>query len=107
MQRMTSKLPTIVATFVARGSWQGESHGGVLLVDFEKQKVDLNTSKTVFDGPGGDRGLRGIAFSGNDILIAGSDELFCCGRSFKIRTSSNNRYLKTAMKSVGWSERYS
>ena len=95
---MTFQLPKLIATTVVRGSRQGESHGGVFLVDFEKQcveqHIDLNPSKTVFEGRGGDRGLRGIAFSGNDILIAASNELFCCGRSFKIRTSNKNRYLK-------------
>ncbi len=95
---MTYRLPTLVATTVVRGSRQGESHGSVFLVNFEKQTVaqpvDLSEGKTVFEGHGGDRGLRGIAFSGNDILIAASDELFRCGRSFKIRTSNKNRYLK-------------
>jgi len=95
---MTPRLPKLVATTVVRGSQHGESHGAVFIVDFEKRKVeqqvDLNQSKTAFKGVGGDRGLRGIAFSGNDILIAASDELFRCGRSFKIRTSNKNRYLK-------------
>ena len=56
--------------------------------------VDWNTSHIDFEGRGGDRGLRGIAISGEDILIAASDELFHYDRSFKIRTSSTNRYLK-------------
>jgi len=95
---VTIKLPKIIATSVVRGSRQGESHGGVFAVDFEKQDVtqlfDWNTSKIDFEGRGGDRGLRGIAFSGNDILIAASDELFCFDRSFKMRTSNKNYYLK-------------
>jgi len=95
---MTIRLPKLVATSVVRGSRKGESHGGVFMVDFEKQDtaqlVDWNTSEIDFDGRGGDRGLRGIAFSGDDIFIAASDELFHYDRSFKIRTSSKNRYLK-------------
>ena len=51
---MTDRLPKIIATSVVRGSRQGESHGGVYLVDFEKQKVaqhvDLSVGKTVFEG---------------------------------------------------------
>jgi len=35
------KLPTIIATSVVRGSQQGESHGGIYLVDFQKQEADL------------------------------------------------------------------
>lgn len=95
---MTKKLPTIIATSVIRGSRQGESHGGVFMVNFEKQDVvqliDWDTSKIDFEGRGGDRGLRGITFCDDDILIAASDELFCFDRSFKIRTSNKNHYLK-------------
>jgi hypothetical protein len=38
--------------------------------------------------------LRGIAFDGDDIYIAASDELFCFDRDFSIRASYRNRYLK-------------
>ena len=95
---MTIKLPTLIATSVVRGSQKGESHGGVFTVDFEKQEVkqhvDWDTSNIDFQGHGADRGLRGIAFSGDDILIAASDKLFCYDRNFKIKTSARNRYLK-------------
>jgi len=95
---MTEKLPKFVATSVVRGSRQGESHGGVYTVDFEKQEVeqhiDWNKSDIDFEGRGADRGLRGIAFSDDDILIAPSDVLLRYDRSFKIKTSSKNRYLK-------------
>jgi len=95
---MTHRLPKLIATSVVRGSQQGESHGGVFTVDFEKreveQHVDWNTSNIDFEGRGADRGLRGIAISGDDILIAASDELFCYDRSFKIKTSNKCRYLK-------------
>ena len=95
---MTHKLPKLVATSVVRGSRKGESHGGVFTVDFENQDVeqlvDWNTSQIDFEGRGGDRGLRGIAFSDDDVFIAASDELFCFDRSFKIRTSNKNRYFK-------------
>ena len=95
---MTDRLPKLIATSVVRGSRKGESHGGVYTVDFENQEivqlVDWNTSQIDFEGRGGDRGLRGIAFHGDDIFIAASDELFHYDRSFKIRTSSTNLYLK-------------
>ncbi len=95
---MTHRLPRLIATSVVRGAQQGESHGGVFTVDFEKreveQHVDWNTSNIDFEGRGGGRGLRGIAFGGDDILIAASEELFCYDRSFKIKTSNKNRYLK-------------
>jgi len=94
---MTIKLPKLLATSVVRGSQQGESNGGVYTVDFEKQEIeqlfDLNESEIDFKGLSGDRGMRGIAFSDADILIAASDMLFRCDRSFKIKTFSINHYL--------------
>ncbi len=95
---MTIKLPKLIATSVVRGSQQGESHGGVFTVDFDKQegeqRVDWNTTEIDFDGRGADRGLRGITFSGDDIYIAASDELFCYDQTFKIQDSFKNRHLK-------------
>lgn len=97
---MTIKLPKLIATSVVRGSVQGESHGGIYTVDFDKQEgqqhVDWNTSNIDFEGRGADRGLRGIAFDGEDIYIAASDELFCYDKNFKLRVSFKNRYLKHA-----------
>ncbi len=94
---MTIKLPKLIATSVVRGSRRGGSHGGVFRVDFEQQEVEhhfnWNTSEINFEGRSGDRGLRGIAFSDEDILIAASDELFRYDRSFKIKTVSKNQYL--------------
>jgi len=95
---MTFRLPKLIATSVVRGSQQGESHGGIFTVDFEtrtgEQHVDWNTSKINFEGRGADRGLRGIAFDGDDIYVAASDELYCYDRDFEIKESYRNRYLK-------------
>lgn len=97
---MIKKLPKLIATSVIRGSMQGESHGGIYTVDFDKQEgrqhVDWNTSNIDFEGRGADRGLRGIAFDGDDIYIAASDELFCYDKEFKLKVSFKNRYLKHA-----------
>ena len=93
-----NKLPKLIATSVVRGSQQGESHGGIYTLDFEKQVaeqlVDWNLSEIDFEGRGADRGLRGIAFDGDDIYVAASDELFCYDHNFKIKSSYRNRYLK-------------
>lgn len=94
---MTIRLPKLIATSVVRGSRHGASLSGVFTADFEAREVeqvyDLNTSKIDFKNQSGDRGLRGIAFSGDDILVAASDVLFRCDRSFDIKTFSRNRYL--------------
>jgi len=74
------ELPTLIATSVVRGSQQGESHGGIYLINFAEQRVDQvvdwDTSDIDFTGRGWDRGLRGIAFFAGEIYIAASDELF-------------------------------
>ena len=73
-------LTILVATSVVRGSRQGESHGGVYVVDFDNQRaaqlLDWNTMGIDWQGRGWDRGLRGIAFDGEVVYIAASDELF-------------------------------
>ena len=95
---MSFKLPKLIATSVVRGSQQGESHGGVFTIDFEKresrQVIDWNTGDIDWEGRGADRGLRGIEFDADDIYIAASDELFCYDRDFKQLHSKRNRYLK-------------
>ena len=95
---MSLSLPKLIATSVVRGSQQGESHGGVFTIDFEKQSVeqhvDWNTGSINFEGRGADRGLRGIAFDEDDIYIAASDELFSYNRDFHTQGAWRNRYLK-------------
>ena len=60
-------MTCLVASSVVRGSHQGESHGGVFLVDLVnqrvEQKLDWNTVSIDWQGRGADRGLRGIALS--------------------------------------------
>jgi hypothetical protein len=73
---------------VVRGSSQGESHGGVYVVDLDQQSIeqviDWNTVDIDWQGRGADRGLRGIAFDGETIYIAASDELFAYDPSFEL-----------------------
>ena len=92
------ELPTLIATSVVRGAEQGDSHGGIYLVDFRQQRVsqvvDWNTSEIDFQGRGWDRGLRGIAFHAGETYIAASDELFVYDQEFRIRRSFRNGYLK-------------
>ena len=94
------KLPTIIATSVVRGSQQGESHGGIYLVDFQKQEanlvVDWDDSGIDFTGRGWDRGLRGIEFRGDEIYIAASDEIFVYDPNFQVKRSYKNKFLKHA-----------
>ena len=81
-----------------RGSRQGESHGGVYLVDFGADRaarvLDWNTMGIDWQGRGWDRGLRGIEFDGETVYIAASDELFAYTPDFRPIGSWRNRYLK-------------
>ena len=92
------KFPTIICSSVVRSTHQGESHGGIYLVDLNsgdyKQVVDWNDSSIDWEGRGGDRGLRGIAFYDNKIYLAASDELFVFNKNFEIVNSFRNKYLK-------------
>ena len=95
---MTNPEPTLIATSVVRGSQQGESHGGVYLIDTHsgeiRQTIDWNTSDIDFTGRGWDRGLRGIAFHKNEVYIAASDELFVYEPDFRLKRSFRSPYLK-------------
>lgn len=90
----------VVATSVVRGSQQGESHGGVYVIDFEErevaQAIDWNTMDIDWRGRGWDRGLRGVAIRGERVFIAASDELFEYDPELKLVASYRNEYLKHA-----------
>ena len=88
----------LLATSVVRGSQQGESHGGVYLLDLEPQVAELKLAWDAagidWAGRGGDRGLRGIAFDGEIVYITASDELFAFAPDFSLIGSWRNPYLK-------------
>jgi hypothetical protein len=91
-------LPRVIASSVVRSSHQGESHGGVYLVDFEsgaaKQVIDWDDPTISWQGRGEDRGLRGIAFHGGRVYLAASDEIFVYDPSFRLQTSFRNPFLR-------------
>ena len=82
------KLPRVIATSVVRSAHQGESHGGVYLIDLNSgqydQVIDWNDESINWEGRGGDRGLRGIAFHNND---TGSNRLVIADRRNRIKQS--------------------
>lgn len=91
-------LPTVVTSSVVRSSQQGESHGGVYLVDLERgsyqQVIDWNDPSISWEGRGWDRGLRGIAFHSGHVYLAASDEVFVYAPDFTLVKSYRNPYLK-------------
>ena len=91
-------MTQLIATTVIRGSSQGESHGGIFLANLESGQllhpVDWNTADIDWRGHGRERGLRGIAFHGDHIYIAASNELLVFDQTFKPVASYCNPYLK-------------
>jgi hypothetical protein len=92
--------PTVLVSSVVRATDQGESHGGVYLVDLasgeSRQVIDWNDAGISWEGRGADRGLRGIAFRGDRVYLAASDEIFVYDRDFRQLRSYRNPYLKHA-----------
>ena len=90
-------LPTVLMTDVIRSSQQGDSHGGAYLIDLEsgahERVLDWNEVGIDWEGRGMGRGLRGIAFVGEEIYIAASDELFVFDREFTIQRSFKCPFL--------------
>jgi len=90
--------PTVIVSSVIRSADQGQSHGGVYLVDLAAgladQVIDWNASSIDWEGRGGDRGLRGIAFYDQRLYLAASDEIFVYDRAFRQLGSFRNPYLK-------------
>lgn len=80
-------LPLVLCTTVVRSAHHGSSHGGAYLVDMatgnHRQMLDWNDGAIDWSGRGGGRGLRGIAFQGNEIYIAASDEIFVYDPEFR------------------------
>ena len=91
-------MPRVVVSSVIRSSHQGESHGGVYLLDIAtgmvEQRVDWDDPAISWEGRGADRGLRGIAFHRGCIYLAASDEIFVYDTDFQLKGSFRNRYLK-------------
>jgi hypothetical protein len=91
-------IPKLLVSSVVRGAQQGDSHGGLYVVDIVRgefeQVIDWNTSGIDWEGRGADRGLRGIVISGKDIFVAASDELFVYDPWFRQVASYRNPYLK-------------
>ena len=91
-------MPRVVVSSVIRSSHQGESHGGVFLLDIAagmvEQRVDWDDPAISWEGRGADRGLRGIAFHRGCIYLAASDEIFVYDTDFQLKGSFRNRYLK-------------
>ncbi len=99
----------LLATSVVRGSHPGESHGGAYLIDLDaremRQVLDHDAREIDWRGRGGDRGLRGIAFDGDTVYIAASDELIAYTPEFQRIGSWRNSYLRHCHQITVWERR--
>jgi hypothetical protein len=91
------RLPKIIASTVVRSAHQGESHGGVYIIDLQTEAVEqvirYDEPSISWEGRGGPRGLRGIAFYEDEIYLAASDEIFVYSKDFRFGGSIRNEYL--------------
>jgi hypothetical protein len=105
-QRFRRHIVKLVTSAVVRGSRQGESHGGVYLIDLEAQSaclaLDWNTPDIEWHGRGGDRGLRGIAVDGDRLYVAASDRLLAFSPDFKPIDSYPSPLLKQCHEIAVW-----
>ncbi len=92
------QFPKVIASSVIRSAHQGESHGGVYIIDVAtgdfNQVIDWNKSSISWEGRGFDRGLRGIAFYNKNVILAASDEVYLYSSQFNLLESYRNQYLK-------------
>lgn len=93
-------MSVIAATTVIRGSQRGSSHGGVYLVDLAKQRgahlLDWTRPSIDWSGHGAGRGLRGLAFGGERVYIAGASELYGFAPDFALLGTHTSPYLDHA-----------
>jgi len=94
-------LPTVIASSVIRSTHRGDSHGGIYRINLEtedvKQMFDWDNPNINWEGRGGDRGVRGLAFFGHTFYAVAGNELFAFeqdGDSLKLVASYPNIYLK-------------
>ena len=76
------------------------------MIDFEEQSarrlLDWTTPDIEWHGFGGDRGLRGIAFDGDRIYVAASDQLLAFTPDLKLIESWRNPFLKHCQEIATW-----
>jgi len=90
-------LTVLAVSTVVRGARRGESHGGVYLVDLEGQRgahvLDWTHPAIDWSGHGGGRGLRGLAFDGERVFVAGAGEIYCFAPGFELLEVLRSPYL--------------
>lgn len=93
-----SDLGKVLVSSVIRASSHGESHGGLYLVDLESEEIeqvlDWDEADIDWKGRGGERGLRGIEFYDDKIIVAGANKLQVFDQNWNTINSFSNIYLE-------------
>lgn len=91
------KFSNVLASTVVRASNKGESHGKVYLVNLDSgiinPVIDCNREDINWEGSGGERGLRGIAYYDNQIYLASHNRVHIYNLNFKQVDVIENKYL--------------
>lgn len=99
----------IAATTVIRGSRRGASHGGLYLLDLDKQRgahvLDWTRPAIDWSGHGAGRGLRGLAFDDSHAWMAGASELYRMTPELELAAVLPSPYLADAQALARWEDR--
>jgi hypothetical protein len=99
----------LVTTSVVYGCQPGESDGAACLVDLDAREVRLAAESTRRErrrhGRDRDAGLRGIAFDGETVYVAASDELLAFTPDFRRLGAWRNAYLSECHGVAVWGRR--
>ncbi len=102
-------MTTLVITTIRRGSSEGESHGGIYLLDLEQQRgahvLDWKRPAIDWSGHGGDRGLRGVATHGERLYAASTEELLIFAPDFRLLAAHRSPYLRHAQSVAAFENR--
>jgi len=87
----------VLASSVIRSSVKGEIHGGLYLVDLKRGHVSQILKKDNIDidwsGRGGERGLRGIEFYEDNIILTDHDKILIYDTNFNLQEKHTNQYF--------------
>ena len=87
----------VLASSVIRSSVKGEIHGGLYLVDLKRghvsQVLKRDNINIDWSGRGGERGLRGIEFYGDTIILTDHDKILLYDINFNLQGKYTNQYF--------------
>ena len=94
-----TKFPAVVCSTILRDAQKGEEHGNIYVVDLETNEPQHTYSFTDdnidWEGRGGERGLRGIAFYGEYVIVAATNSILFFDTTLGLVRRVTNPYLSS------------